>query len=68
MKLNLENLIAAIEEQQAEFTRISKLFGSDDLMTFINFDRLHGMQAAFEALTGMDYFDYKLAQRESLSA
>lgn len=64
MKLNINALINAIEEQQKKHVYLTNLFGSGELLPMTAFDRLQGMYAAFEALTGMDYLDWKIEQIE----
>lgn len=64
MNLNINALIEAIEAQQDKHVRLTKLFGSGEFLPMTAFDRLMGMYAAFEALTGMDYHDWKIEQIE----
>lgn len=65
MTLDINALINAIESQQEKHVNVSKLFGTGELIPMTAFDRLMGMYAAFEALTGIDYYDWKIQQSEN---
>lgn len=64
MKINFNAMIEVIESQQRKHVEQTRLFGSGELLPMITFDRLMGMYEVFEALTGMDYYDWKIEQIE----
>jgi hypothetical protein len=65
MKLDINALINAIEAQQEKQVNATELWGTGELIPTTAFDRLMGMYAAFEVLTGMDYYDWKIQQAEN---
>lgn len=62
MKLNLNNLIEAIENATERLSQYSESFGIEEPLTLSVYDRLRGLEEAFEVLTGTSYFDYTINQ------